>query len=225
MLTYTETLDFLFQHEVERMDLGLERVEEALRLCGSPHTRVPIVHIAGTNGKGSTAAVVHAVLSAAGYRVGLFTSPHLVDFCERIRLGLNWISEQEVIDGVAQIRAQVEPVHIPLTPFEMMSLLAFHAFTQADLDIAVVEVGLGGRLDATNVVSSLVSTITQMIKSHINFSHLHQRQDAFLHAGASRGGEKNDRQVFCHSMFNNPGQLLAHNRAHTAAGKGKIKQP
>ena len=166
MLTYTETLDFLFQHEVERMDLGLERVEAALRLCGSPHTRVPIVHIAGTNGKGSTAAVVHAVLSAAGYRVGLFTSPHLVDFCERIRLGLNWISEQEVIDGVAEIRAQVEPAHIPLTPFEMMSLLAFHAFAQAGLDLAVVEVGLGGRLDATNVVSSLVSTITQIGLDH-----------------------------------------------------------
>ena len=166
MLTYTETLDFLFQREVERVDLGLERVEDALRLCGSPHTRVPIVHIAGTNGKGSTAAIIHAVLSAAGYRVGLFTSPHLIDFCERIRLGSDWISEQEVIAGVTQIRTQVEPAHIPLTPFEMMSLLAFQAFAQAGLDLAVVEVGLGGRLDATNVVSPLVSTITQIGLDH-----------------------------------------------------------
>lgn len=166
MLTYTETLDFLFQREVERMHLGLERVEEALQRCGSPHTRVPIVHIAGTNGKGSTAAIVHAVLSAAGYRVGLFTSPHLIDFCERIRLGANSISQQAVIAGVAQIRAQIEPAHIPLTPFEMMSLLAFQAFAQADLDLAVVEVGLGGRLDATNVVSPLVTTITQIGLDH-----------------------------------------------------------
>ena len=166
MLTYTETLDFLFHREVERMDLGLERVEDALRVCGSPHTRVPIVHIAGTNGKGATAAIVHAVLSAAGYRVGLFTSPHLVDFCERIRLGSDWIKKQEVIDGVAEIRAQVEPRHIPLTPFEMMTLLAFYAFAHADLDLAVVEVGLGGRLDATNVVAPLVSVITQIGLDH-----------------------------------------------------------
>lgn len=166
MLTYTETLDFLFKREVERMDLGLGRVEHALRLCGSPHTRVPVVHLAGTNGKGSTAAIIHAVLSVAGYRVGLFTSPHLIDFCERIRLGVDWITEQEVITGVAEVRARVEPAHIPLTPFEMMTLLAFHAFAQANLDIVIVEVGLGGRLDATNVVSPLVSTITQIGLDH-----------------------------------------------------------
>ena len=166
MPTYTETLDFLFQREVEHMHLGLERVADALQRCGSPHTRVPIVHIAGTNGKGSTAALVHAVLSAAGYRVGLFTSPHLIDFCERIRLGADSISQQAVIAGVAEIRAQIEPAHIPLTPFEMMSLLAFQAFAQADLDLAVVEVGLGGRLDATNVVSPLVTTITQIGLDH-----------------------------------------------------------
>ena len=154
MPTYHETLDFLYHLEVERMDLKLERVAAALQLCGSPQLRFPALHIAGTNGKGSTAALLHAVLSAAGYRVGLFTSPHLIDFCERIRLGTACIDEQDVVDEVAAIRARVEPSGIQLTPFEMMTALAFCAFARAQLDVAVVEVGLGGRLDATNVLSA-----------------------------------------------------------------------
>ncbi len=166
MLSYAETLDFLFHREVERMQLGLERMERALALCGSPHTRFPSLHIAGTNGKGSTAALLHAALSAAGYRVGLFTSPHLLDFCERIRLGSDWIRQQAVIDGVAWIRSRIEPEQITLTPFELMTLLAFVAFARAELDIAIVEVGLGGRLDATNVLSPLVTTITQIGLDH-----------------------------------------------------------
>ena len=137
MATYYETLDFLYRLEVERMDLKLERVAEALRLCGSPHLCFPALHIAGTNGKGSTAALLHAVLSAAGYQVGLFTSPHLVDFCERIRLGSGDISQQEVIDGVAAIRARVEPARLRLTPFEMMTVLAFCAFARARLDVCL----------------------------------------------------------------------------------------
>lgn len=166
MATYHDTLDFLYRLEVERMDLKLDRVAEALRLCGAPHRHFPALHIAGTNGKGSTAAFLHAVLSAAGYEVGLFTSPHLVDFCERIRLGVSCISEPEVIDGVAAIRAQVEPAGIRLTPFEMMTVLAFRAFARAGIDVAVVEVGLGGRLDATNVLSPLVSVITSIGLDH-----------------------------------------------------------
>jgi len=166
MLTYQQTLDFLYRLEIERMDLKLERVAEALRLCGAPERRFPSIHIAGTNGKGSTAAFLHSLLSTAGYQVGLFTSPHLVDFCERIRLGSVWITEQEVIDGVATIRAQVEPAGIRLTPFEMMTVLAFCAFARAGVDIAVVEVGLGGRLDATNVLLPLVSVITSIGLDH-----------------------------------------------------------
>lgn len=166
MPTYQETLDFLYHLEVERMDLKLERVAAALQCCGSPQLRFPALHIAGTNGKGSTAAMLHAILSGAGYRVGLFTSPHLIDFCERIRLGTDWISEQEVVDEVAAIRAQVESVDIRLTPFEMMTILAFRAFARAQVDIAVVEVGLGGRLDATNVLSPLVSVITSIGLDH-----------------------------------------------------------
>ena len=166
MPTYEETLDFLYHLEVERMDLKLERVAAALQLCGSPQLRFPALHIAGTNGKGSTAALLHAVLSAAGYRVGLFTSPHLIDFCERIRLGTECISAQDVVDEVAAIRARVEPAGIRLTPFEMMTVLAFCAFAHAQLDVVVVEVGLGGRLDPTNVLSPLVSVITSIGLDH-----------------------------------------------------------
>lgn len=166
MLSYTETLDFLFDREVERMQLGLDRVERGLALCGSPHSRFPSLHIAGTNGKGSTAALLHAVLRAAGYRVGLYTSPHLLDFCERIRLGDGWIRQQDVVDGVAWIRSRLGPAQLELTPFELMTLLAFVAFARAEVDIAVVEVGLGGRLDATNVLSPLVTTITQIGLDH-----------------------------------------------------------
>jgi dihydrofolate synthase / folylpolyglutamate synthase len=166
MPTYREVLEFLYHLEVERMDLKLERVAAALALCGSPQLRFPALHIAGTNGKGSTAALLHALLSAAGYRVGLFTSPHLVDFCERIRLGNAYISEQEVVDEVTTIRRRIEPVGIRLTPFEMMTVLAFSAFAHAGVDVAVIEVGLGGRLDATNVLFPLVSMITSIGLDH-----------------------------------------------------------
>jgi dihydrofolate synthase/folylpolyglutamate synthase len=166
MPTYHDTLDFLYRLEIARMDLKLERVVEALRLCGSPEQRFPTLHVAGTNGKGSTAAFLHAVLSAAGYRTGLFTSPHLIDFCERIRVGQRYISEAEVIEGVATIRTRVEPVGIRLTPFEMMTVLAFSTFARAQVEIAVVEVGLGGRLDATNVLHPLVALITSIGLDH-----------------------------------------------------------
>jgi len=166
MPTYREVLEFLYHLEVERMDLKLERVVAALALCGSPQLRFPALHIAGTNGKGSTAVLLRSLLSAAGYRVGLFTSPHLVDFCERIRLGNEYISEQEVVDEVTAIRRRIEPAGIRLTPFEMMTVLAFSAFAHAGVDVAVVEVGLGGRLDATNVLFPLVSVITSIGLDH-----------------------------------------------------------
>jgi dihydrofolate synthase / folylpolyglutamate synthase len=166
MLTYQQTLEFLYRLEIERMDLKLERVAEALRLCGEPQRRFAALHVAGTNGKGSTAAFLHSILLTAGYRAGLFTSPHLIDFRERVRPGTRWITEREVIDGVAEIRALVEPAHIPLTPFEMMTVLAFCTFARAGVEIAVVEVGLGGRLDATNVLVPLVSLITSIGLDH-----------------------------------------------------------
>ena len=166
MSDYSDTLAWLYGLEVERMDLKLERTTLALRLSHDPQRRFPSVHIAGTNGKGSTAAILHAILSAAGYKAGLFTSPHLIDFCERIRIGTRWVSPPEVVDTVAAIKSDLEPADIRLTPFEMMTVLAFHIFAQARVDIAIVEVGLGGRLDATNVLTPLVSIITSIGLDH-----------------------------------------------------------
>jgi len=127
--------------------------------------------------------MLHAMLSAAGYRVGLFTSPHLIDFCERIRLGTECISEQEVVDEVATIRARVESVNVRLTPFEMMTVLTFRAFARAQVDVAVVEVGLGGRLDATNVLSPLVSVITS-----IGLDHQAYLGPTVVHIAREKGG-------------------------------------
>ncbi len=166
MSDYSDTLAWLYGLEVERMDLKLERTTLALRLGDDPQRQFPSVHIAGTNGKGSTAAILHAILSAAGYRVGLFTSPHLMDFCERIRIGTRWISRPEVVDTVGAIKSYLDPAGIRLTPFEMMTVLAFHIFAQARVDIAIAEVGLGGRLDATNVLTPLVSIITSIGLDH-----------------------------------------------------------
>ncbi|MGE0682454.1 MAG: folylpolyglutamate synthase/dihydrofolate synthase family protein [Candidatus Binatia bacterium] len=190
MLTYGETLDFLYHLEVERKDLKLERVVAALQRCGSPHLRFPSLHVAGTNGKGSTASFLYSMLDAAGYRVGLFTSPHLVDFCERIRLGKRQISQDEVIEGVAETRAMVEPAGIHLTPFEMMTVLAFMAFARAQVDVAVVEVGLGGRLDATNVLSPLVSIITSIGLDHQTYlgptlAHIAREKGGIIKSGTS----------------------------------------
>ena len=166
MSDYSDTLAWLYGLEVERMDLKLERTTLALRLSNDPQRQFPSVHIAGTNGKGSTAAILHAILSAAGYKAGLFTSPHLIDFCERIRIGPRCVSPGEVVDTVAAIKPDLEPAGIRLTPFEMMTVLAFRIFAQARVDIAIVEVGLGGRLDATNVLTPLVSIITSIGLDH-----------------------------------------------------------
>jgi len=183
MLTYEETLDFLYHLEIERMDLKLERIADALQRCGSPHLLFPSIHVAGTNGKGSTASFLHAMLSSAGYRVGLFTSPHLVDFCERIRLGEHQIAQSEVISGVAEIRSIVASSGIHLTPFEMMTMLAFQAFAREKVDVAVVEVGLGGRLDSTNVLSPLVSVITS-----IGLDHQAYLGPTIAHIAREKGG-------------------------------------
>ena len=228
MLTYAETLDFVYHLEVERMDLKLERVAQALALCGSPHEHFPAIHIAGTNGKGSTAALLHAMLSAAGYRVGLFTSPHLIDFCERIRLGADWISQQAVIEGVAEIRAQTEAADIRLTPFEMMTVLAFWAFARAELDLAIVEVGLGGRLDATNVLTPLVSVITQ-----IGLDHQAYLGPTLAHIAREKGGiikprvpvvignvEADSRDILCGLASQADSPSLVYGRDFSAQGSG-----
>ena len=133
---------------------GLERIAELLERLGDPQKQMPIVHVAGTNGKGSTCAFVNSILRAAGFRVGLFTSPYVIEFAERIRVdGVN-ISPDELRECTLLVREQAEAMDDHPTEFELMTAVAFVAFQRANADFAVVEVGLGGRLDSTNVVQA-----------------------------------------------------------------------
>lgn len=149
------------------MDFKLDRVARALERLGNPHKAFPSIHIAGTNGKGSVAAMLHAVLGAGGYRVGLYTSPHLVRFTERVRVGDREIEEEAVVALANELREAT--AGIELTFFELGTVMAFVYFARAGIDIAVIEVGLGGRLDATNVIDPLVSVITTIGLDHTEF--------------------------------------------------------
>ena len=167
MTSYERTLAGLYALDAARgIDLKLDRVRCALDRLGAPHERFGVFHVAGTNGKGSTAAMVEAALRAGGHRVGLYTSPHLVDFTERIRVDGRSIPEAEVVDRVGALRSILSPAGIELTFFELVSVLAFDAFARQRVDVAVVEVGLGGRLDATNVTTPVVSAITTIARDH-----------------------------------------------------------
>lgn len=132
-----------------------------------PHTKYKTIHIAGTNGKGSCSHSIAAILQTAGYRVGLYTSPHLVDFSERIRVNGEPISEEYVIDFVERERHFFEPLHPSF--FEVTTALAFKYFSDMNVDVAVIEVGLGGRLDCTNIISPILSVITNISFDHTQF--------------------------------------------------------
>jgi dihydrofolate synthase/folylpolyglutamate synthase len=151
------------------MDFKLERVALALQRLGDPQRRFPSLHIGGTNGKGSVAAMLHAVLGAAGYRVGLYTSPHLVELTERVRIGGAEIGRAQVVALTAEIRAAAAGRGIDLTFFEVLTVMAFLHFARAAVDVAVVEVGLGGRLDATNVVDPLAAVVTTIGLDHMQW--------------------------------------------------------
>ena len=168
MDAYEQAIAYLVGLEVSSgWDLKLERMRAALELRAHPERRFPVLHVAGTNGKGSTAAMLDAVLGAAGYRVALYTSPHLVDFTERIRIGGRTIPRATVVALVAELRAALDAARLTLTHFEFVTLLAFEWFARVGIDVAVIEVGLGGRLDATNAVTPEVAVITRIALDHV----------------------------------------------------------
>lgn len=172
---YQEALDYLysfvdysltrsFRYAPEKFDLG--RMVEFLKLLDNPHQKYPNIHIAGTKGKGSTAALIASSLRAQGYQVGLYTSPHLLEYTERIQVNGQQIPPRdlvELVDIVRPVVAQVER----LTTFEITTAVAFLYFAQKKVNAAVIEVGLGGRLDATNVVDPLLSVITSLSMDHM----------------------------------------------------------
>jgi len=157
--TYPETLDYLFSLHRFGIKLGLESITDILDRLDNPQRRYATLHVGGTNGKGSSSAMVASILQANGYRVGLYTSPHLIDFRERIRVQGADISEEAVCGLIEQIRRTANPL-TALTFFEFTTALAFLHFRNQHVDIAVVEVGMGGRFDATNVLNPMGALIT-----------------------------------------------------------------
>jgi dihydrofolate synthase / folylpolyglutamate synthase len=162
------TINSLLQrYERFGIHLGLERIQQLLANLGNPQRQVPVIHVAGTNGKGSVCAYLSAVLTEAGYRVGRYTSPHLVDWCERICLNEQPISEADLVAALQQVEQAIPADQPSPTQFEVITAAAWLYFAQQSVDIAVVEVGLGGRLDATNVCETpLVSIITSISRDH-----------------------------------------------------------
>ena len=147
--------------------LGLKRIEKLLADLNNPHHQVPIIHVGGTNGKGSVCAYLSSVLTEAGYKVGRYTSPHLVDWTERICLNEKQIEPESLATILQQIQQAIDPHSESPTQFEVITAAAWLYFAQSQVDIAIMEVGLGGRLDATNVCDRpLVSIITSLSKEH-----------------------------------------------------------
>ncbi len=221
--------------------LGLHRIQKLLSNLGNPHHQVKVIHVAGTNGKGSVCAYLSAVLTEAGYRTGRYTSPHLVDWTERICLNEQPIPASELCQLVLQVQAAIPPDTTP-TQFEVITAAAWLYFAQQQVDIAVIEVGLGGRLDATNVCNQpLVTIITS-----ISLDHTQQLGTKISEIAAEKAGIlkpkcpaviaplpieaetlvlKRLQELQCPSIFPHPAKLIATGYAEFDSARGKIQYP
>jgi dihydrofolate synthase/folylpolyglutamate synthase len=189
--TYQQALDYLYSfidyslqrtypYSTHTFDLG--RMHAFLARLGDPHRHCAVIHVAGTKGKGSVSAMLESVLRASGLRTGFYLSPHLIDFCERIRLGGAPIPHDRLAGLVDSLRGEVEQVP-GLTTFEITTAAAFRYFQEEHADVVVAEVGLGGRLDATNVVSPVVSVITSL-----SYDHTHLLGDTLAEIAREKAG-------------------------------------
>ncbi len=168
-LTPEEALNYLYSLIPKGIKLGLKNISAVLNELGNPQLNTPSIHIAGTNGKGSTAAFCESILRNAGYKVGLYTSPHLNHFGERIQINRIPLTESEVMQLVAKIKNVVENLKIPITFFEFGTAMAFLHFAEQETDINVIEVGMGGRLDATSLCKGDITIITSIAKEHTSY--------------------------------------------------------
>ena len=173
-MNYQETTEYLFNSTPVFEKIGAKAYKPGLQTThaldehfGHPHRQYKTIHIAGTNGKGSCSHTIAAILQSQGYKVGLYTSPHLVDFRERIRVNGECVPEQYVIDFVEQNRSFFEPLHPSF--FELTTAMALKYFAEQGVDYAVIEVGLGGRLDCTNIITPMLSIITNISFDHTQF--------------------------------------------------------
>ena len=167
-MTYAEAIQFLYALRFFGAQFGLENTFKLAELAGNPQNQLRFIHVAGTNGKGSTCAMLESIYRAAGLRVGLFTSPHLVSFRERIQINRQLISEAEVVRLVEELKPWIGSFHEDHHPtfFEAVTVMALRHFVQQKCDLVIWETGLGGRLDATNIVTPLASVITNIGIEH-----------------------------------------------------------
>jgi len=172
-MTYKETLQYMYAalpmfHRIGKAayKANLDNTIAICKLLDNPQHKFKSIHIAGTNGKGSTSHMLASILQEAGYKVGLYTSPHLKDFRERIKINGKMISKKFVVDFVAKYKSDFKRIEPSF--FEMTVGLAFDYFVKRKIDIAIIEVGLGGRLDSTNVIVPLLSLITNISYDHQN---------------------------------------------------------
>jgi len=164
-MDYKNVLEEIYSLDIKKWTLGLDRIEALLKKLGNPEKSLKCIHIAGTNGKGSVCAMISSVLVNAGYKVGMYTSPHLKTFNERIRINNKLISDKDIVKYYLKVKKHVDGQSF----FEITTAMAFLYFAEKNADFAVLEVGLGGRLDATNVVTPLVSIITNIGLEHTEF--------------------------------------------------------
>ncbi len=161
---FNSLLDYLYKLQRLGIKVGLNHTFELLQRCGNPQNQFQSIHIAGTNGKGSTSAIISSILMEAGLKVGLYTSPHLIRFNERIRVNGKPISDSKIVEFVDEHRSDIDDIES--TFFETTTAMAFRYFANKNVDIAVVETGLGGRLDSTNVLTSDLTVITPISLDH-----------------------------------------------------------
>ncbi len=167
-MTYSEAIQFLYRLQMFGARFGLETTRRLAALSGNPQERLRFIHVAGTNGKGSTCAMLESIYRQAGLRVGLFTSPHLVSFAERMQVNRQLIPEADVARQVSELQPLLEqfPADAPPTMFEVVTVMALRWFAEQRCDLVIWETGLGGRLDSTNIVTPLVSVITNIGWDH-----------------------------------------------------------
>ncbi len=185
-MNYNEVLDYIMGMEKFGIKLGLSNINKFLSHLGNPHNSYPSIHVAGTNGKGSTLAIMEAMMIAAGYRVGAYTSPHMLDFRERIRIEGRYIDKKFITDFFNNNKKKIEK--LPITYFEAVTGMALAYFKEEKVDIALIETGLGGRLDATNVITPKVSIITNVATEHTKWLGFKIKEIAAEKAGIIKPG-------------------------------------
>lgn len=231
-MTYQETLDYLFaqlpvfeSQGAHAYKPGLERCQGMDELLGHPHRKFKTIHVAGTNGKGSTSHLLASILQCAGFKVGLFTSPHLVDFSERIRVNGEEIDHDYVVDWTEKHIEELKAFQPSF--FELATMMGFCYFADKQVDIAIIEVGLGGRLDSTNIITPVLSIITNISMDHTQFLGNTLPQIAAEKAGIMKPGvpciigECNDERV--HFTFEQNAQLHEISRLYFADERRQVK--